>query len=356
MSELKEFIDISKYVGERYDLVQAGGGNTSVKTDDGKMYIKASGYLLSEIDNKKGFSIVNSKTVLDILNDQNLISIEDKKIRDSEASRRIAEAIIEGDRPSIETFLHSLLYKYTSHVHAIAVNCVSSRNDWQNLFKGIEKKALCIKYKTPGMELAVEMKKEIDLYVKNNVIKPKVIFLQNHGLIISSDSLEEIEVITEDIVRKSEKLVSIDLSYYKNTTKISKLINSISKERMISYLSENKYINNMISENKDYFFKKPFYPDGFVYCGYKALEIDDISNKEALNTYLDKYKDIPKIIVYDNNLYIIAKDLKKAKLIEDVLKNNLMILKACGEEINFLDKEEISYLGNWEAEKYRQNK
>ncbi len=43
MNEMNDFIKISKYAGERFDLTQAGGGNSSVKNDDGTMYIKASG-------------------------------------------------------------------------------------------------------------------------------------------------------------------------------------------------------------------------------------------------------------------------------------------------------------------------
>ena len=39
---------ISRYCGERFDLVQAGGGNTSVKIND-IMFIKASGFNLADI-------------------------------------------------------------------------------------------------------------------------------------------------------------------------------------------------------------------------------------------------------------------------------------------------------------------
>jgi rhamnose utilization protein RhaD (predicted bifunctional aldolase and dehydrogenase) len=40
MSEIKDFVEISKYAGERLDLVQAAGGNSSVKLDNGEMFIK----------------------------------------------------------------------------------------------------------------------------------------------------------------------------------------------------------------------------------------------------------------------------------------------------------------------------
>ena len=38
MSEIDDLVDISKYAGERFDLVQAGGGNSSVKYDNGEEF------------------------------------------------------------------------------------------------------------------------------------------------------------------------------------------------------------------------------------------------------------------------------------------------------------------------------
>ena len=50
---LADLIKISRDTGIDPTLVQGGGGNTSVKTDDGKyMYIKASGTALKDMDSK----------------------------------------------------------------------------------------------------------------------------------------------------------------------------------------------------------------------------------------------------------------------------------------------------------------
>ena len=100
------------------------------------------------------------------------------------------------------------------------------------------------------------------------------------------------------------------------------------------------------------FFNKPFCPDGYVFCGYKAIEY---SGEQSIADYLDTYKELPKIVIYNDHLYIVSKDLKKAKMIEDVLKNNVMIMEHAKENIVFLEDAEIAYLGNWDAEKYRQN-
>ena len=53
---LSELIKISNAVGRNAALVQGGGGNTSVKTADGKyMYIKASGTALKDMNGKHGW-------------------------------------------------------------------------------------------------------------------------------------------------------------------------------------------------------------------------------------------------------------------------------------------------------------
>jgi hypothetical protein len=70
--------------------------------------------------------------------------------------------------------------------------------------------------------------------------------------------------------------------------------------------------------------------------------------------YQNKYFSLPKIFIYDNNLFIISKSVKKAKEIEDVLKFHLMILSYNSLDINFLTENELNYLSNWEAEKFRQ--
>ena len=47
--EILGLVEISKYSGMREDLVQAGGGNTSVK-DGEYMYVKASGCQLQRLE------------------------------------------------------------------------------------------------------------------------------------------------------------------------------------------------------------------------------------------------------------------------------------------------------------------
>ena len=116
MNEIKNFVEISSYAGERYDLVQGAGGNSSVKLDNGEMLIKASGFLLSDVNKNVGYSRVFTKQVVDIVKNREIINTNNKRQRESLTTQLLKESTIDkGNRPSIETLLHSLLLKYTLH-------------------------------------------------------------------------------------------------------------------------------------------------------------------------------------------------------------------------------------------------
>jgi len=353
MIEIENFIKLSKYAGERFDLVQAAGGNSSVKLKNNEMLIKASGFLLSDLDKNNGYSRVNTKKIQNILSNQKIIKNISKFSRENLAKKLVNEATIDlKNRPSIETLLHSTLYKYTLHTHPVVVNMILIQKEWRNLLLSIFKddKIATVSYKTPGIELALELNKEINNFKK----APKIIFLQNHGLIISSDNADEIKFLTELVLEKIEVFLKLDMHRYKLTNNISSLVNSVKKNSNITYLSEDIFLNNILSQNKDLFLEKPFCPDSLVFCGISAVILENLSDISKIKQYKEKYSELPKIIIFKKYIFINALNVKKAKEIEEVLKFQLMVLdKNLKTNKNFLNFEEISYLCNWEAENFR---
>ena len=70
---LADLIRISNATGKDSTLVQGGGGNTSVKTADGKyMYIKASGTALKDMTKKEGWRRIRLDAVLSVIRDKQL--------------------------------------------------------------------------------------------------------------------------------------------------------------------------------------------------------------------------------------------------------------------------------------------
>lgn len=357
MREAEELVKISKYAGERFDLVQSGGGNSSVKLDNGLMLIKASGFSLSEVELDRGYAIVDNARVLEILEKEEILQNPDKRQKDNLASRLVRETVINSaNRPSIETFLHSVLYKYTLHTHPIVVNAVTCRSDAQEVIGSLFGDFAWVSYHTPGIELALALKEEADSYCQLYSCKPKIIFLENHGLIVSSNDLEEVIKLTEEVISllASDKFLPQALEKYKLTSKISSLVNSVEAGFKVAYLSNDIDLVKAIKKKRDLFLTPPFCPDGFVYCGYRTVEIKDLDDKEAVSGYLQKYFELPRIIIWRDFLFFVAQSVKKAREIEDVFKFHVLSLCTADKKISYLSEEELCYLGNWEAEKYRQ--
>lgn len=353
MSEIKDLVEISKYAGERFDLVQAGGGNSSVKFDNGEMLIKASGFLLSDLAEDSGYSKVFTAKIADIVTNKAVLNTTDKRERESLTSQLVKDATIDkNNRPSIETLLHSFLLKYTLHTHPIVVNMLVVQKNWKDILKSIflGDEIAFVKYQTPGIELALALDSEL----KKFKTIPNIIFLQNHGLIITSNIKKEIQVKMEYVLEKIEKYLTIDMNKYKLTNKITSLFNSIEKSNNISYLCEDNYLIKLLMTDKELFNNTPFCPDSLVYCGFKCIEINNIFDVDSILKYKENYHELPKVIIYNNNLYFVAQNIKKTKEMEEVFKFQLMVLaQNLKQDMNFLELDELAYLSNWEAEKYR---
>lgn len=352
MKSIKEFVSLSKYAGERFDLIQAGGGNTSIKTNN-SMIIKSSGYSLSEISETNGYTIINTSQVQQILENKHLGKIQDKKQKNQFASQLLQNTVItQNKKPSIETFFHVFLDTYVLHTHPIVVNAITCNPLWNNILQKLFPKSLCLKYYTPGIELALSIQKKLT-QLSN---PPQIIFLQNHGLIIHGPSKTDIINKTEKVLTTIEKEIKSSFSKFKLVTKISKLINSLNNnEYQISYLSQDKTIIKLIKKNKLIALNKPLSPDFIVYCGFHAIELSNINNPATLIFYKNKYHEIPKVVIYKEHIFFIAQNINKAKQIEDVVKSQLIITDLAKNKLHYLPLQEQKFLANCTDEKYRKN-
>ena len=197
---LLELIKISNAIGRDSSLVQGGGGNTSVKTDDGKyMYIKASGTALKDMNTKRGWRRMRLEPVLSIIKDKSLAKLEVHK-RETEVVNRLLLACDDDvtcvARPSVEAHLHAFLDKCVIHLHPSSAgafaNAKNGKTELEKLFKKIENylPLLWVPYTNPGFTLAKSIAKLVDDYQKRYGKKPAILFLEKHGLLISADSAD----------------------------------------------------------------------------------------------------------------------------------------------------------------------
>jgi FMN phosphatase YigB (HAD superfamily) len=325
LQEIINLKQISKYCGERFDLVQSGGGNTSVKINNW-MLIKASGCNLAQITRSFGYSIVNNAKLM-----HDILQNNPKDV--------MYYNVLGGVRGSIETYMHSILKKYTVHLHPIQSNRILISKNAREIIKSIYPNSLIIGYLTPGIKICNAIN---DIYNGENVI-----FLLNHGIIITTDSFDDIFNILNDVIVRFEIFQHINLDKYKYTNTLSNIINTTFNVDNITYLCQDSVINNYLMNKPELFNENLTFPDALVYCGMRIL-----MNVEHIHEYNDEYKESPKIIIANNHVYINGSSISKCKEVEDVLKSNLLILDSEYDK-NYLEKDELHFLNSWDAEKYR---
>ena len=357
-NEIESLVKISKFAGERFDLVQSAGGNSSIKLRNGTMLIKSSGVTLSDLNFNFGFTKVNNKKIKLILDNEKIFKNKNKQKKEFLSRKLLQKANLEkNSTPSIEVFLHSLLDKVTLHTHPICVNNIVCGQNWKkNLNKiFINNNYLFIKYKTPGIELALELKKEVQNYLLKNQSLPKIIFLQNHGLIVTDSTAKKVIDLTNYTTLKIEKFLKADYSAYRLTSKISSLVKKVYKDKdLIAYLTEDKVVYDKILSKK-FLFSKPTCPDTFVFNGIRPCIIKSLDNQLVLKKFKKKYKSFAKILIFNKKIYLINKSVKKAKSMEEMLKFHLLVMKKINDKPLFLLDKEMQYLSSMETEKYRQN-
>ena len=277
-TELIKLKYISKYCGERFDLVQAGGGNTSIKVDN-VMYIKASGYHLTQINERNGYVMINNVKLQEDINNN--------KVQDVNKYN-----IIGKKRGSIETYMHSILKKYTIHLHPIQINKILISKKCNEYIKTYFPNSLLIEYDTPGIKVCNKIKE-----VYNN---EELIFLKNHGIILTTNNYEKIIPLLENTLNMFENTLNINFDKYKFVNKISEKVN-INYES-IAYLCEDKIVNDYLIRKKELFFENITFPDALIFCGIQILFINEL---DEIKDYFEKYGEYPKILVINNLIYII---------------------------------------------------
>lgn len=205
---LKELIEISNTVGRDNTLVRGGFGNTSVKTADGKfMYIKASGTALKEMNSKRGWRRLRIDSVLAVLKDKSIfkMSIVEREAQVGEMLIQCCDDKVKKDvRPSIESCFHAILDKYVIHLHprvVLAYACAENgREELEKLFKDESPPFLWVPFANPGSELAGKMEQFIEDYKKRNGMLPQVMFLQNHGLVVTAGDSKSVLKLVDKVI------------------------------------------------------------------------------------------------------------------------------------------------------------
>ena len=362
---LDNFVKTCDLFSDSVMMIQSGGGNGSTKFEVGQtqqMWIKASGYLMSDVTKDHGFATVSLEGVRNIMEDlsSGLLNVDDSK----SLEKRMADVTLSEARPSIETFLHALLpQRYVLHVHSlITLLYASSETFVADLKQPLKREAeiLLVPYEKPGAHLALRMKQRLNEYAKCHDAKgfPKAIILQNHGLIVASDDVTELESLVYACEDEIKKLIGLPSTYgdaYRMQLNIKHLMREIFPEkRLFVRLCEDKDLQSY--EPNGFSF-----PDAVVFFGVETINqtatAEQVNHvlKQHLMDYQRKYRDYPRLIRINGRLYFMGESIKKCMEVQDVLKIQKLIDDTLLQSRVVLSESESFALLNWEAEKFRKN-
>jgi rhamnose utilization protein RhaD (predicted bifunctional aldolase and dehydrogenase) len=322
MVEIDSLRKLSAKVGSDPALVQAAGGNTSIK-NDGIMWIKASGTWLRDAETREIFVPVDHGALMAALakNDPACESCVAFLRDDLNAS---------GLRPSIETTVHALMpQRVVAHVHCVNTIAWAIRADAEQRLA--EKlggfRWAFIPYARPGLDLAgaiaARLKPGVDVLV-----------LGNHGLVVAADTVAAAEALLDRVVaalrRPARPAVHTDLDLLSHFCQGTDYLPASDPE---SHALATDAL--ALARGKD----NVFYPDHVVFLGVGVAT--EIGSKAPLVA-------LPGIGV------VVRKDAKPAaepmgRCLADVMRR----IEPSDPLIAISDRE-VDRLLNWDAEKYRQ--
>lgn len=184
---------MSRAVGRDQAFAQGGGGNTSVKLADGRMLIKASGFALKDVSARgQGAVIVDHEAVRDCFSGRGPArpATEDEAVEfvNAHAANLPGQEL----RPSIEAGFHSFLGTYVMHTHSVYANALNCSAHGEEAVARLGKRFgwrwAFVPYATPGRRLTERVRQTLARRTAVTGQTPQVIFLQNHGLIVTADT------------------------------------------------------------------------------------------------------------------------------------------------------------------------
>ena len=212
---LEQLVILSNHLGKpEYDYVILGEGNTSGKLDDQTFLVKASGTELRTITSG-GFVQVSFKRAFSMLNGP---ALNDVEVKEALTGAKVSPEA--PGHPSVETLLHAQLLSledinFVGHTHPIAINILTCSTAFPSIFQGRifpDEIVLCgvapllVPYTDPGIPLARHIHNLLQDYLNQYGQPPRIIIMQNHGLIALGRTAKQVEDVTAMAVKTARIL------------------------------------------------------------------------------------------------------------------------------------------------------
>jgi rhamnose utilization protein RhaD (predicted bifunctional aldolase and dehydrogenase)/NAD(P)-dependent dehydrogenase (short-subunit alcohol dehydrogenase family) len=371
MKEIQQLIEISRFYGQDSRFVIAGGGNTSYK-NAGQLWVKASGSSLATIT-EEGFAVLD-RAKLNRMSDKTYSN--NAAEREEQVKNDLAEATLsKGKRPSVETSMHNAIdFAFVVHLHPTAVNgLMCARHAESDLKKLFGAQALFIEYTDPGYVLFKKVEDAIKAFRAQDGAEPAVIWLQNHGIFVGANTIDEIKVLYTKIIDTLDKAVRLPVpTEGRDTCSCTELI--VPGIRMM--LSGDGLKTLKVRKNAliKYFYDSvenqaeiamPFTPDAIVYCKSNYIFLNDEEPEavlaeavKAIPAYTLQFGYQPKVLLIKGiGIVAVGDNAAQCDIILDVFEDAMKIAYTA---LSFggahpMTQTQVDFIDNWEVENYRRS-
>jgi len=322
---------LSSKLGANLNLVQAGGGNTSVK-DNGTLWVKASGKWLIRALEEDMFLPVPLAGILRCV-DQN-----------REYTHEFTTASGTSLRPSVETAMHAVL-PHTVVVHVHAVNTIAWAVEMdapaalRDRLAGL--RWAWIPYVHPGLVLGARIREALDG-------RPDVLILGNHGLIVAGDDFDAVEHLLDEVERRLDRPARE--APPADVAGLAAMIPAgfrTAQDPEVHGLATDALSLQVAALGT-------LYPDQCVYVGPAFAIVDeDRPAEQAIRDFESRHGLGPRVLLVAGKGVLVADDLNRAG--REVLISVKRVIERVADpaRVRPLADAEVAKLINWEAEKYR---
>ena len=372
---IEALVEISRFYGDNPDYVLAGGGNTSWKNGE-TLYVKASGSSLAEAA-ADSFVKMDRNSLALIWEKEYPPSGAEREsavLADIMASRRVGE---ETKRPSVEVLLHDILpFGYVVHLHPALVNGLTcSRKGEEAMREIFGEKAVWIPSTNPGYVLSKAAKTAMDAFYAAHGEPAAVIFLQNHGVFVGDNSTDGVKEAYSEIMRKIGACIKKrpDLSDEKwrladgknggrTGAAIDEILGTLAELVGAAVFLQAREILSLVKDRASFApVSSAFTPDHIVYAGSDPLftEANTAAGiRDAWKNHAYKTGRNPKIAAVQGlGVFGAAATEKAASLALDLFMDSVKVA-VYSESFGgpkFMTRDEIDFINNWEAERFRAN-
>ncbi len=364
--QLQILTKLSNRYGTGTDWVIAGGGNSSVKNEK-TLWVKASGTTLGGIT-PEGFVEMNRQKLAAIWDSQ---YPSDPDTREQRALADLLAARVGGEsapRPSVETLMHDVFpHTFVLHTHPTLVNGLGCAVDGESYAGDLfGDRMMWIPTINPGYTLSVDIYRRLETWRKtHNGEYPAFLLMQNHGLVVPGNAVEEIDRIHDEIVAALQARVSQfptdadedgerDLAdevaaAYSSLPGLQEIVTrSIGRKSLIeSFGAGVRAVDGAFS------------PDHIVYSGHRPCIVADATIADAIDAYIEAEGVAPKVVVLPSRGAVaLGTTEKKAEFARLLFLDALKIAfyaKSFGGSL-FMPPDQVEFIRGWEVEKFREKK